>query len=261
MDRYLRPLRLLLVLGPLIVGAQVGPGQPTAPGTADAGSKSWVGRYAEIEEYLRTAECVTIDLQKSDPQGATTHVRCALRPGGPAGRLLWKSAPPGVHRGFRQSYKSEIAAYEVDKLLKMDMVAPAVERDFKGIPGAAVLWVERTAPYNGEPPSGKDREQWDRQVARMVMFDRLIGNGSRNLNNMLRDGAGNLILIDHTRAFDVGAELPTERSEIDRDYWTRIEALTRAQLDAVLRPWLDEEQIAAILARRDRMRAAIEGRR
>ena len=261
MEQYLRPLHLLLVLGPLLVAAQVRPGQPTAPGASEAGSKTWVGRYAEIEEYLRTAECLTIEIQKSDPQGAPTHVRCALRPGGPAGRLLWKSVPPGVHRGFRASYKSEIAAYEVDKLLKMDMVAPAVERDFKGTPGAAVLWVEKTAPYSGEPPNGQNREHWDRQLARMVMFDRLIGNGARNLNTMLVDGAANLILIDHTRAFDVGAELPTERGEVDREYWTRIAALTRAQLDAALRPWLDEEQIAAILARRDKMRAAIERRR
>ena len=260
MDPYLRPLHLLLVLAPLIVAAQAPPGQPVVPGAADAGSKTWVGRYAEIEEYLRTAECVTIDLQKSDPQGAPTHVRCGLRPGGPFARLLWKSALPGISRGFRGSYKSEIAAYEVDKLLKMDMVAPAVERNFKGIAGTAVLWVEKTAPYDGEPPSGQARERWNRQVARMVMFDRLIGNESRNPNNMLLDGAGNLILIDHSRAFGVGADLPPERGEVDREYWTRIEALTRAQLDAALRPWLDEEQIAAILARRDRMRADI-GRR
>lgn len=261
MKLYFRALPVLLVFAPLIAAVQVRQGASTAPAASDAGSKTWVGRYAEIEEYLRTAECVTIDLQKSDPQGAPTHVRCTLRPGGPAGRLLWKSAPPGVHRGFRESYKSEIAAYEIDKLLKMDMVAPAVERDFKGIPGAGVLWVEKTAPYDGEPPGAQDREHWDRQVSRMVMFDRLIGNGSRNLNTMLRDSAGNLILIDHTRAFDVGTELPIERGDIDREYWTRIAALTRAQLDIALRPWLDEDQIAAILARRDRMRAAIERRR
>ena len=46
--------------------------------------------------------------------------------------MAWRSLPPGVYRGFRESYKAEIAAYELDKLLKMDMVPPSVERQLEG---------------------------------------------------------------------------------------------------------------------------------
>ena len=68
--------------------------------------------------------------------------RCTLRPGGPVARMAWKTLAPGIYRGFFASYKNEIAAYELDKLLKLDMVPPTVERQLQGITGAAQLWVE-----------------------------------------------------------------------------------------------------------------------
>jgi hypothetical protein len=94
----------------------------------------------------------------------------------------------------------------------------------------------------------------------MAMFDSLIGNRDRNLANALRDAAWNLILIDHSRSFGPGTEPLRDLSRIDEESWDRIEALTRAQLDAALRPWLEDDQISAIIDRRERMRAAI-GRR
>ena len=47
-------------------------------------------------------------------------------------------------------------------------------------------------------------------------------------------------------------------SRIEKDSWDRVLALTRKELDARLRPWLDETQIAAILDRRERMKAEID---
>ena len=92
----------------------------------------------------------------------------------------------------------------------------------------------------------------------MTMFDNLIGNRDRNRGNMLRDDAWNLILIDHSRAFGPGTELPHKMNRIDEDFWAKIESLTRNQLDAALRAWLDDSEIEAILDRREAMRAEIK---
>jgi len=221
----------------------------------ETSSKIWVGRYQEIEEYLRTAECVTLEKLGSDMQ----HGRCVLRPGGPVARMAWMPLPPGIYRGFFTSYKTEIAAYELDKLLKMDMVPPSVERQLQGVTGAATLWVEKVDAWKGEVPPGQDsRVVWDKQRARMTMFDALIGNRDRNQANVLRDGAWNLILLDHTRAFGLTSELSPPLSRIEKDYWDRVLGLTRKELDTKLGPWLDEKQISAILDRRERMKAAID---
>jgi hypothetical protein len=222
--------------------------------TQGLGAKIWVGRYQEIEEYLRTAECVT--MQGSDPRKAT---RCTLRPGGPIARMAWRSLPPGIYKGFWESYKADIAAYELDKLLKMDMVPPSVERQLQGVEGAAQLWVDGALGVKeGDAPGESHRTHWESQLVRMAMFDNLIGNRERNRGNMLRDAEWNLILLDHLRAFGIGTELPYKMTRIDGAYWAKIESLTRPQLDAALRALIGDSEIQAILDRRERMRADIK---
>jgi hypothetical protein len=228
-----------------------GQGPPAADG--ERGAKIWVGRYQEIEEYLRTAECVSMTWFAPNALA-----RCTLRTGGPFARMAWKPLFPGGHRGFRESYKTYIAAYEFDKLLRMDMVPPSVERQLQGNTGAAELWVENVVDATDAAlPEGENRTHWEGQLVHMTMFDNLIGNRDRNRRNMLRDRAWNLILLDHSRAFGIDTELPNKLSRIDQAFWARIEGLTRNQLDTALRAWLDDDQIKGILDRREKMRAEI----
>ena len=243
----LRSVALLLVCLPAFLGCQ---GPPAL--TQGLGAKIWIGRYQEIEEYLRTAECVS-KFGGTDPRKAT---RCTLPPGGPFPRMAWRTLPPGVYRGFWESYKADIAAYEIDKLLKMDMVPPGVERQLHGVMGAAQLWLENIVGLNeGESPDASHRVHWENQLVQMAMFDNLIGNRDRNRGNIIRDAEWNVILLDHARAFGTGTELLHKMTRIDGAFWTRIESLTRPQLDTALRGLIGDSEIQAILDRRERMRA------
>jgi hypothetical protein len=229
------------------------PGQQLAS-NHQAGAKIWVDRYQEIEDYLRTSEC-----WRMETLGPNRASRCNLRPGGPVGRMAWRPGPPGVYRGFRVSYKAEIAAYELDKLLKLDMVPPSVERRLDGNLGAAQLWVENVAPLTaGASPGEAARARWNDQLTRMVMFDNLIGNDDRNMANTLRDDSWNVILIDHSGTFPRTAGVPRKLRRIDGVFWARIAALERAQLDAALGAWLTDEEISALLERRGKMAAQIK---
>jgi hypothetical protein len=242
--------RVVLLLGSVLGFLGQGPPGSNPPPAA----KIWVGRHQEIEDYLRTAECVKLEFFGGYRAG-----RCTLRPGGPVARMAWRPLPPGVHGGFRESYKAEIAAYELDKLLEMEMVPPTVERQLAGARGGAQVWVENIVDLTtDESPPTLHRTAWEMQVARMTMFDNFIGNAGRNRGNTLRDGAWNLILIDHSRAFGVEAELYHKMNRIDVAYWDRLERLTRKQLETVLGPWLDGNAIDAFLLRRDKMRIEIK---
>jgi hypothetical protein len=249
-------IRLRRVAGLLLcVLAYLGQGQLAS--TQRLGAKIWVGRYQEIEEYLRTADCLSSEMLFPDRL-----VRCTLRPGGTVARMAWRSLPPGVYRGFRESYKAEIAAYEVDKLLQLDMVPPSVERQLEGNKGAAQLWVENVRDSKEDASPGEsNRADWENQLARMTMFDNLIGSRDRNLGNMLHDAEWNLILLDHSRAFGDGTELPRKMNRIDQGFWNKIESLTPNQLDKALRAWLADNEIKALLDRREKMRAEIKSLR
>ncbi len=244
---------VVLLLG-LLTTWSVPKQAPSAASAEKVSAKTWVGRHQEIEEALRTEECVSMEVF------ARVYVsRCTFRSGGPVARMAWRPLRSGPDRGFRESYKTEIAAYELDKLMKMDMVPPSVERKMQGNIGSATLWVEKIVDATGPGPmDAESRTHWDAQLVRMAMFDNLIGNRERNKRTMLRDDAWNLILIDHSRAFGPGADLRHKMARIDDEYWGKIEALTRSQLDAALRAWLDASEIDAILQRREAMRAEIK---
>jgi hypothetical protein len=241
MNRMRRPALLLAALAALLGWGQARSSPPH-------GSRTWIGRYQEVEDYLRTAECASLEML-----GPTQMGRCTLRPGGPVARFAWKPLPPGVYRGFRESYKSEIAAYALDRLLKLDMVPPSVERTFNGVSGAAQQWVEdaTTLKPSTAPPEA-ERAAWALQVTRMRMFDDLIGNTDRNQGNILCDGDWKLILLDHSRAFGLDTRLPQKLDRVDPDLWSRIEGLTRGRLEEALSPWLDRDQIQAEVSRLSR---------
>jgi len=244
MIRQARGAALLLVL-PLLL-------EQPRPAAGPTGAKIWVGRYQEIEAYLRTAECVNMEV-------LAFATRCSLRPGGPVARIAWRARPPGIYRGFRESYKAEIAAYEVDKLLKLDMVPPSVERRLDDTTGAAQLWVENVVDLKDNPvPDESIRNRWENEVGRMTMFDNFIGCRDRNPGNMLHDVSWNLILIDHSRAFSTSTELPRRMTRIDATLWKTMADLPGSRLQAALSPWLSKDEINALVERREKMKAEIK---
>lgn len=218
---------------------------------------SWRGHEPAIEDYLRTAAVVR---WKDIPVGITKPRRGYFAPGGLATSFAWKPLPTGVMHGKMESYKSEIAAYLLSRHLGMDVVPPVVERQIGAAKGAAVFWIEGVRPWDPARPPLASGARWSRQTSRMQMFDQLIANIDRNQGNLLHDDAGNTYLIDHSRAFGTNPTLGTVKppSQFDRALWLRMAALTKADLEGALRPWLTTVQINALIARRDEMRKHID---
>lgn len=221
---------------------------------AAGSAKVWEGRGAEFEAYVRSAE---IDHFAEVTIGVTHPKRAFFKPGGLVASAAWKVLPPGRPSGYWESYKSEIAAYELDKLLGMGMVPVAVEKRWKGETAAAILWLSPIHPWKEMEPRPKPMK-WVRQVARMKMFDNFICNKDRNAGNLMVDDDWNLFLIDHSRAFITDKDLAVKMEHIDPELWNRIQALDEPTLTGAIGKWVEGGSVRSMLARREKMKIAID---
>lgn len=219
---------------------------------------------AEVEDFLRTA---TVEDRDPIPIGVTKPERIVLKSGDTTLAASWKivddfSTVQRFERkrpefGFKDSYKHEIAAYELDKLLGLRMVPPTIERKIGIHTGAVQLWLEGCMSEDKRKEQGiqpPDPEAWNRQMYKVRLFHQLIWDTDyNNVSNILLDKDFRIYIIDSSRAFRRHKKL---QSENDLDRFSRslldgLRTLTREQLDEHLGEWISEKQIAALLARRD----------
>jgi hypothetical protein len=243
----------------LALMASGAPAGAQAPADEPVSAKIWVGRAQEFEEFLASAE---LDRVEEIPVGVTKPQRGYFVAGGLLESMSFKGIQPGRYNGFWESYRSEIAAYELDKLLELQMIPPTVEKRVEGSLGAAVMWVKPIKSFKemGGPPTPPPvhAARWNKQIIRAKMFDCLIYNKDPNLGNWLVDPAWNLLLIDHTRSFTADKKMAHKLQRIDSELWQRMKALTEEQLIQALDKWLDKRAIRGMLARRDMMQAEID---
>jgi hypothetical protein len=241
-----------MTLGALVLLATVSLSAQVAIPVAEAGKCSivWHGHEAEVEQLLMTGKVGKLE---NVPIGVTKPQRGTFEDS--PHRFAWKPLRPGYSKGFMESYKAEIAAYKLDRMLGLNMVPPIVERNINGRTGAVVLWVENTRGWSVQQPPQGPEPAWSRQLTRMKMFDLLIANIDRNQGNLIYDSDWHVFLIDHSRAFtgkkDLKGIMPIGR--VDRQLWEKMAALTLEDLDTGLGSWVGNNEKKAILLRRDLM--------
>jgi len=251
MRRALVLVPLAAVLAATLHASTPAPASPQAAAAQAVCSQTWVGHEAEFEEAIRNGQVAKLE---DVPIGVTKPQRGLLEPATPAARFVWKPLRPGMKSGYMESYKAEIAAYELDKLLGMGMVPPTVERKVQGLTGAAGYWIEHTKGWDIKSPPTGPEPQWSYQLSRMKLFDMLIANIDRNQGNLIYDADWHIFLIDHSRAFigkkDLKGFAPLSR--IDRALWDKMTALTFEQLKASpVGQWVGDGDLRALLTRRD----------
>jgi hypothetical protein len=249
-------LALLLSLGPQIAIAQFTPEQ--------------IAQRSAQEEFLLTA-----DIVRFEPigEGVTKPYKLYLKKGDVEAKAAWKN-PSGVQLGFLEGWQYEIAAYRLDKLVGLNMVPPAVEREFQGKKGALVHWAENKYSLLKMfeqgiriPDSALDHTEKMKWLARA--WDSLIANEDRTQQNVLYTEDWRMILFDHSRSFRSTEEF-TERLMFGRNgikrsdqgapylfrrlprwFLEKIKTLTFENIKAAVGTTLKDREVEAILARKD----------
>jgi hypothetical protein len=169
---------------------------------------------------------------------------------------LTEFAGRGSELSFQDSWRTEMPAYELDKLLRLGMVPATVARTYNGTRGSLQAWMElgmSEAERLQKKIQAPDVELWNQQIHKVRMFDNLIYNTDRHANNIWISKDWKVILIDHSRSFRPFGQLRTENDlrRFSRSLLAEMEKLDKETLTKIMSPNLDRYQIDAVLARRD----------
>jgi hypothetical protein len=221
---------------------------------------------AEQERFLLEGEIVR---RRSAPGGITNSERATLRRQGfehdaHIQRIdehkMQNAVGSTVELDFRDSYRNNVAAYRLDRILGLGMVPVTVVRRDGPRDAAFTWWVDDVLMDEKARHLKKirvpDVEAWNRQMWVLRVFDQLIYNFDRNLGNLLIGKDWRIWMIDHTRAFKHFKEIKNLKDlgdRCERELLAALRRLDEPTLKAAMTDLLDGPQITALLARRDKI--------
>ena len=224
---------------------------------------------AELEDFMRTAPVINIE---DIGTGITKPKRVTQQRGDVTNDAVFKYEDTHPDIQFKNSWSSrknkhsdryvyDVAAYELDRMIDLQMVPTAVLAELDGRSGALSDWATNTINERDrleqEVPFRSYCEQYEQYRLRFV-FDILTYNEDRNLTNILWDKDDFMLLfIDHSLSFRTSDKRPKQYRKVDLEVSdllkSRLQGLERGALDERLSPYLHPRQIEAILERRDRI--------
>lgn len=239
-----------LVVPVLLLVSSAAPAQPAlTPEQQEAFLKS-----ARVVRTRAAGKGVTNTMRATLSDGTLTH-DASIQTVDAAMQVF--QSKQGVEFNFKDSWRYNVAAYRLNKILQLGRVPVSIERAHNGKPGAFTWWIDDVLMDEGARLKGKeevpDTEGWNRQMWHVRIFDQLIYNVDRNLGNLIIDKSWTVWMIDHSRAFRLIEELkaPKDLRKIERGALERLRALDLAAINAAVGNYLTSDEKRRLLVRRD----------
>jgi len=219
----------------------------------------------ETERFLTVANVLS---QKKLDSGTTAAIRATLSDGKLTHdaqfqtidiyKPVFRGAEGTFEKNFRDSYKFNIAAYRLGRMIGIDNIPVSIERELDGKIGSMTWWLDNIWMTEAErrdkgikPPAS---QFWVDELNVVRVFDQLIYNTDRNQGNLLITPEWKVWMIDHTRAFRTAVAMQKKNAlpgRIDHKVLKGLRELNTVQLKKELGAYLRPEEISAILGRRD----------
>jgi len=218
----------------------------------------------QMEEFLKVAKIVKM---KDVATGVTNSRRASLVEGTIQHDAHVQSIDEaksvfqgdrGTEMNFRDTWKYNVAAYRLARILGIgDMVPPSIERSVSGNSSAVTWWIDNSMmeiDRRKKHLEAPDMDAWNREMYVVRVFDQLIYNTDRNLQNLLIDSNFHIWMIDHTRAFRMQTTLKEKKDLVrcDRALLANLRKLSAEDLQPLKR-YITDAEIKGLLARRDKI--------
>lgn len=206
----------------------------------------------EMEHYLKTAEVVSFQVST---EGRTRPWEVRLDDGKVKRRGFFKHANRNRPAVLADSFLYELAAYELDKMLDLNAVPPAVERKINGVRGSLQVYLENCLQLSQQerrkilPP---DPIRFQRSLEEIMIFENLTYDSCRDEEDILvHQEDWKVCRIDFSEAFAPRAVLldGCSFSQCSRKLYKNLLSLDSKQVRAKLGTYLNEEEMSALLER------------
>jgi hypothetical protein len=214
-------------------------------------------KQKELENYLKTAKIAS----KRRAGGRGENWIISLDDGKTASNGFFKLLDQTRPALIPDSYKYGIAAYELDKLLDLNMVPPVVEREIDGRKGSLQIFIEGALEESKrrikkiEPP---EPEKLKNTLQDLSVFENLTYSpsfcGERELDDILIMDKKDWKVwrVDFSEAFAPSPELipGCEISRCSKKLYQSLIKLEDKVIKAKLEHYLNDEEISMLLKRK-----------
>ena len=227
-----RRATLTMAVGALLLGLTLHPAKPASPVVDPPARSAANATRADQEYFLMTAKIV-----HSEPvpgvEGAT---RVTLSNGPITGQALVRTIDAYQYRWatIRDSYRYNVAAYRLGKMLGLAAVPVTVQREVDGRMASVTMWPDKSSALD--------------ENADLVAFRQLVYAPINDRSNL----PATLSSADYTQAFALCDELPDPRdlSPLSPDFRYRLQELDRHELSNQLGALLSKKEIEFLWERR-----------
>jgi hypothetical protein len=214
-----------------------------------------------IEQFLRDASIVSVE--KDTQAGRTQPWVVALEKDGVRIRAVFKYGHRPRPHPQAHSYRYELAAYELSKVLELEIVPPTVERTIEGVSGALQLFIEgciseRDFARAGTRPT--DPQALRNNLDAVLLLEALSGDSCGNKDDTyIHPDTWKAFRVDFAEAFPPDPALSEDCSieRCPRSLYERMLRMDPASTKKRLRTWLSDGEVEALCGRKRQIVAGL----
>ena len=213
-----------------------------------------LSEQAELERFLKAAEIS--EISKGAMGGRSDSWRVELKLNTTFKKGVFKFIDRARPLRLAQSYKYELAAYELSKLLGIDIIPPVVPKTVDKQKGSLQIFMEncitedKRRPKKLEPPNPK---AFNNALEEINVFENLTYCPREDLGDILIHlNTWRVYRVDFMEAFDPLPELlpDVELSRCSIRLYKSLQNVSPKSINLTLSPYLNAAEIASLLERR-----------
>jgi len=208
----------------------------------------------DTEYYL--ANAAVIGYHREAVPGRTAADKVDLDDGETRRRAMFKTVDTRRPTQIPDSYKYELAAYALDKLLGFEKIPPMMEREIEGTKGSLQIRVEncfgldKQQRENLTPP---DSQAFANALEEINVFENLVYSERKELDDILiQEENWKIFRVDFSEAFEPIPDLIPEQkiTRCSKTLFQNLQKLSDEVIKARLKNYLNDDEMSALFRRK-----------